>query len=101
MSVRCSLLNRTPEPLESVVILAGSDDYSFIEVQNWTVAYDEVTCAPNPAYPFVLHRLSRMDTSRVESLVLTDLGFKRQVKVGFYSSKLILKSGLEFRPSVN
>ena len=63
-----------------------------------------MTCAPNPTYPFVLHRLSRTDTSRVESLVLTDLGFKRQVKVGFYilanwSLSLGLSFGLLLKPS--
>ena len=55
------------------------------------------TLVINPTYPSVIHRLSRMDTSRVESLVLADLGLKRQVKVGFYSNS---KSWLEFWPSV-
>ena len=35
IGVRCSLLNRTPEPMEFVVILMGSDDYSFINVEEY------------------------------------------------------------------
>ena len=33
--MRCSLINRTPEMLESVVVLAASDDYQFIQVEEY------------------------------------------------------------------
>ena len=35
IGVRCSLLNRSPEPMEFVVILMGSKDYSFINVEEY------------------------------------------------------------------
>ena len=33
IGVRCSLLNRTPEQMEYMVVLKGSEDYSFINVE--------------------------------------------------------------------
>ena len=35
VSIRCSLINRTPHMLESVVILPASDDYKFIQVETY------------------------------------------------------------------
>jgi hypothetical protein len=35
VGIRCILLNRTPYELESVLILKGSDDYSFIHVEKY------------------------------------------------------------------
>ena len=35
LSVRCSLINRTPVMMEFVVILKGSEDYSFINVEEF------------------------------------------------------------------
>lgn len=42
VSVRCILLNRTPYDLEAVVILGGSDDYSFVQVERfgYVVSYN-------------------------------------------------------------
>ena len=70
VSVRCSLLNRTPQPLESVVVLAASEDYSFIQVNILFMVvppiaiesiFSNESCRSNP-----------MDMSRVESLFITD-----------------------------
>ena len=34
-SIRCIVLNRSPVELEAVVILRGSDDFSFIHVEDY------------------------------------------------------------------
>ena len=35
IGVRCSLINRTPEQMEYMVVLKGSEDYSFINVEEY------------------------------------------------------------------
>ena len=58
VSVRCSLLNRTPQPLESVVVLAASEDYSFIQVN---IRFMVVGLGLPYLYPYPQNQSSQMN----------------------------------------